>query len=148
VNKLGRQKRQGKAETGDMLVKDFMSKTVYKVKESSKVSDAVRLMAEKRIGGVLVYKEGDGSTPVSIFTERDLIGKVLGKGLDLSKESVGHHASAPLKFVNPQSTERQILDFMIEENVRRVPVLESGRVIGMVTCVDLLRAMAAAKENS
>jgi CBS domain-containing protein len=80
-----------------------MSRSVFFIQEQNTVLEAITLMAEKRIGGILVLRN---KTPVSIFTERDLIGKVLARRLNPETETVGKHASGPLKFATADITEK------------------------------------------
>jgi CBS domain-containing protein len=119
-----------------MRVEDVMRKDLVVVDEKTKIKDVVRTMGDKRIGSVLVAKNG---LIYGIFTERDLMSKVLLKGtLD---DEVGKYASHPLIAVPPNYSIREVARVMACMNIRRVAVTENGKVVGIVTSSDLVRLM-------
>ena len=117
-----------------MKVKDVMRRNLVVVDERTKVRDVVKIMGEKRIGSVLVSKNG---TIYGIFTERDLVSKVLLNG-NLNDE-VGKYASHPIIAVPPDYSIREVARVMACMKIRRVAVSENGKIIGLFTSSDLAR---------
>ncbi len=119
---------------GEAMVKDVVSAD-YK----TPVSEVCKLMGEKKIGCVLVTKEGK---PYGIFTERDLLSKVLMEGsLD---EEVGKYCSTPLIVVTPDYDIVESARIMAEMKIKRLVVVdeESEEVKGIFTASDLAKVLA------
>ncbi|MCS7118555.1 MAG: CBS domain-containing protein [Archaeoglobaceae archaeon] len=123
-----------------MKIGDVMTKNVVMVDYATKVRDACKIMGEKRIGSVIVTREGK---PVGIFTERDLLSKVLLKGsLD---EEVGKYMSSPLVVVSSDYEVKESARIMADLKIRRLVVMEKGEIKGIFTAADLARVMAGVK---
>ncbi len=120
-----------------MRIGDFMERDVVMVDESVKVVDVARLMGEKRIGSVIVTKNGK---PYGIFTERDFFSKaIIDDGLE---NRVGMYASSPLITVSPDYTVEEASKIMADMKVRRLVVVDREKVIGIFTASDLVRAIS------
>ncbi len=120
-----------------MKIGDFMSRNVVMVDENLKVKEVAKMMGEKRIGSVIVTKD---SKPYGIFTERDLLSKAfLDDGLD---NAVKNYTSTPLITVNPEYTIDEVSKIMADMKIRRLVVVEDGRIVGIFTASDLVRALA------
>ncbi len=120
-----------------MRIGDFMERDVVMVDESVKVVDVAKLMGEKRIGSVIVTKNGK---PYGIFTERDFFSKaIIDDGLE---NRVGMYASSPLITVSPDYTVEEASKIMADMKVRRLVVVEREEVIGIFTASDLVRAIS------
>jgi CBS domain-containing protein len=129
-------------ESEEATVKEIMRQAI-EVKEGTTVSEVVKLMVENKIGAILVKKHEDvllGYT-VGIVTEQDLLQKVLGKGMDPKKTSVEQIMTTPLITVNVDTTLDDAIDIMVKKDVRRLPIEEKGKVVGMITDRDLIRAI-------
>ena len=129
-------------ESEEATVKEIMRHAV-EVKEGTTVSEAVKLMVENNIGAILVKKHEDvllGYT-AGIVTEQDLLQKVLSKGIDPKKTSVEQIMTTPLITVNVNTTLDDAIDIMVKKDVRRLPIEEKGKVVGMITDRDLIRAI-------
>lgn len=120
-----------------VAVRDFMSQPPLALDSDTPVADACKLMGEKHIGSILVCRAGIAN---AIFTERDLISKVLPETKDLSKVTVGAYASSPLITVTPTTDIKEAARIMTEMKVRRVVVVRDGKPIGIFTAADLARA--------
>jgi len=94
-------------------------------------------MGEKHIGSILLSHKG---VIHAIFTERDLVSKVLQETKDL-EVSVGSFASSPLVTVTPATDVKEAARIMTEMKVRRLVVVEDGKPIGLFTAADLARAV-------
>ena len=123
-------------QTKRLAVRDFMSRGILSVISSSNVSRAARLMSDRNIGSVVV--EGEKG-PVGIFTERDLLGKVLAKKLDPSKTKVVDVLS-PIVTVDSGASPHQAAQAMLKTRSRLL-VFEEGELIGMVTATDIVKVI-------
>lgn len=121
--------------TGDTrLVRDVMTPLPETVTPETSLEDAARIMADQGIGDVLVVP-GSGHL-VGIVTDRDLAIRALAKGLGPSTK-VEEIASRDVVAVSPTATAHEALDLMKGLNVRRLPVVEDDRPIGVVSLGDL-----------
>jgi len=71
--------------------------------------------------------------PVGVVTERDIIKKVIRKGLNLEGVQVGKIMSSPIITVSPDDPVAKAMELMVQNDIRRVYVVENGRIIGRVT---------------
>lgn len=120
-----------------MKIRDFMTRDVVTVDENEKVIDVAKIMGEKRIGSVIVTKEGN---PYGIFTERDLLSKaILENGLE---NPVKNYTSTPLITVDPDYSINEVSKIMADMKIRRLVVVEDGKIVGIFTASDLVKALA------
>jgi CBS domain-containing protein len=117
-----------------MKIRDVMRRDIVVVDEKTKVMEVVKIMGEKKIGSVLVSRDG---AIYGIFTERDLVSKVLLSGsLD---DEVGKYTSHPLIAVPPDYNIREVARVMACMNIGRIAVIERGKVVGLFTSSDLAK---------
>ena len=122
-----------------MKVRDAMVKDLVMVDYRTPVKEVCRIMGEKKIGSVLVTREGK---PYGIFTERDLVSRVLLEGsLD---DEVGKYCSSPLITVSPDYSLREAARIMADMKIKRLVVIENDEVVGIFTASDLAKAIAKA----
>ncbi|MCS7129960.1 MAG: CBS domain-containing protein [Archaeoglobaceae archaeon] len=119
-----------------MKIGEAMTKTVVMVDQKTKVKDVCKIMGEKKIGSVVVTKEGK---PFGIFTERDLLSKVLLSGS--LEEEVGRYCSSPLIVVSPNYDVKEAAKIMADLKIRRLLVMENGEIKGIFTASDLVRIL-------
>jgi CBS domain-containing protein len=100
------------------------------------VRDAVALLAHKRIGAVPVM---DGDQVVGVFSERDVIHALEAHGAAALDNTVGDEMTAPAITVTPDEAALGALSLMTKRRIRHLPVLEDGRVIGIVSIGDLVK---------
>jgi len=113
-------------------VREFMSSDVITVGSGEMPRDAARLMRQHDVG-VLPVVEGD--TLVGVITDRDLVIRALADDrLDIP---VGSILSGSPVTVGPDDEDSDVASMMADREVRRVPVVEDGRVVGMVSVGDL-----------
>ena len=106
-----------------------MSTGLHYVTPSTTVGEAVALMAQHRIGSVLVM---EGSQLVGIFTERDTV-----RSLSHSYDAVSSWMTPEPMTVTPESSTDEALKTMLDHNFRHLPVMEGGEVVGIVSIRDL-----------
>ncbi len=94
------------------------------------VSKAAKLMAKKNVGAVMVVAD---ERLVGIFTERDVVFRVIAQGLDAKATKLAEVMTAPPKTVHPDKSYGYALLMMHENGFRHVPVIEDGKPIGIVS---------------
>ncbi len=99
------------------------------------VSDAARLMRDQNVGAVLVT---DGASLQGVFTERDALFRVLAAGRDPGSTKVADVMTRSPQTIHPDKPFVEALRLMLEGGFRHVPVVEDGRVLGMVSVRDAL----------
>ncbi len=114
-------------------VSQVMSKTVYTIDSESGISGAAKLMARRDVGSLVVTAKGK---PVGIVTERDIV-KQLSRGGDALRKNLGALASKPLVTVTPTTEIWEAFATMLRRKIRRLPVMEGGNMVGIVTERDL-----------
>ena len=111
--------------------------TVHSVRPDDTVLAALGVMAEHDIGAVLVL---DGDEVVGILTERDYARKVALVGRASKDSPVRSIMTADVVCVPPTGTVQDCMELMTERRVRHLPVVENGRLVGLVSIGDLVKA--------
>jgi len=114
-----------------------MGKGVVTVTQDSKVEKAIRAMDEHNIGSVVVL---DSLGPCGVFTERDLLSRVLAKGKDLATTVVAEVTSPKFPSITSSLTLEETATAMVEKK-SRLMVFEGADLVGMVTPTDLVRVL-------
>lgn len=114
----------------------IMTMKVIKLPYDDTIFAACRSMHQKRIGSVIVTKN---ETPYGIFTERDLLVKVLLKNVDL-EEKVGDYCSSPLITTLIGIRANDAATIMSDNKIKRLPMMKMGKLVAMVTARDLVEA--------
>lgn len=114
----------------------MMDDKIYMVDESTTCRDALKTMVEKGVWSLLVSREG---LPVGVVTERDIIKKVIAKGMNLDGVRVAEIMSSPIITVAPDEPVARAMELMAVNDIRRVYVVDEGRVIGRVTQTTLFK---------
>lgn len=112
---------------------------VYTVAPGTSVRQAVREMNEHGVGALLVV---DGERPAGIFTERDVLRRVVDAGLDPGSTPVARVMTSDLLVLEPSATVEEAMAIMTQRRCRHLPVVEDGRVVGMVSIGDLTRRVS------
>ncbi len=119
-----------------VTVEDFMTKKVVTIEASRTIAEAAKLLADENVGSLIVVS---GGKPVGIITDRDIVVKAVAAGLPVS-ERVERIMSSPLITVEPQTPIMEAIQLMEKHSIRRLPVVEHGKVVGMLTSTDVGRA--------
>ena len=109
------------------------------------VLDAVRLMADHGVGALLVM---ENERLVGIVSERDYARKVILKGRSSADTPVRDIMTAQVITVQPETSTEACMQLMTERRVRHLPVLQSGRVVGMLSIGDLVRSVLAEQQRT
>lgn len=122
-----------------MRVLDLMKYPIVTVRPNATVQEAINIMANGNKGCVIVANGGLLKELEGIVTTTTIFKKVFAKGLDPSSVKVSEiMTKAPLVTITPEASCREAADLMMEHKVRRLPVLEDGALVGIVTSKDLL----------
>ncbi len=120
---------------------DRKGSAVHSVAPTLSVFDAVAEMNRHRIGGILVL---DGSRLVGMFTERDVLRRIVGAGLDPRRALVADVMTPNVITIAPEATIEDAMTIFSDKRCRRLPVVASGRLLGVVSIGDVTRWMADA----
>lgn len=115
---------------------DEKGSDVHSVPPNATVWDASRAMAERRVGAVLVMEEG---RVAGIFSERDLLVRVLLAGRDAKATPVSEVMSKDLVYITPDTPIREAMAVMTERRCRHLPVIGDGGLLGVVSIGDCTR---------
>jgi len=117
-------------------VEDVMVEEVVTIEADATVQEAVDLMNKHEIGCLVVVLRGK---PVGIITERDMLKRVLAKSIDPEKVKISEIMSAPLIVGRPGMEIEDAVRLMFKTKIKKLPVVQKGRLIGLVTLTDLTR---------
>jgi len=119
---------------------DHKGRAIYSVEPQAPVLEAIRAMAAHHVGALLVMQAGALS---GIVSERDYARKVILLGRSSADTPVRDIMSTPVITVQPETSVEQCMQLMTDRRVRHLPVLDAGRVIGVVSIGDLVKAVIA-----
>jgi CBS domain-containing protein len=127
---------KGKGGPGDSLgsLLDEQNPVIHSVRPGVSVTECVRRMNELRIGAMLVLEDGQ---LLGIFTERDAITRVLGAGLDPVTTNVSGVMTKNPVCVSTSTSLEEAMSIVTNRRIRHLPVVEDGKVLGMVSSGDL-----------
>jgi len=120
------------------LVKQIMSNTVVSIDSSVTATDAAKMMEDTGVGAVVVLEK---NTPIGIVTDRDFAIKITAHSYPIDTP-VRRIMSSPLISIDPASDLWSASDLMSTRNVRKLPVIDDDKVVGMITSSDLVRHIA------
>jgi CBS domain-containing protein len=109
---------------------------VYSVSSAASVLDAVAEMNRLRVGCIVVL---DGGRLAGIFTERDILRRVVGAGLDPRSARIADVMTANVMTIEPSATIEDTMAIFTEKRCRHLPVVSGGRLIGLISIGDLSR---------
>jgi len=122
-------------ETIAHILKDKGAK-VHHAPPATTVLEAVEKMCAERVGALLVCEQGH---PVGMFTERDLMARVILEGRDPATTPVADVMSRDLVYVEPTTQAEEAMAVMTERRCRHLPVVVDGQVVGLISIGDLVR---------
>jgi CBS domain-containing protein len=115
-------------------IREVMTESVVTAPPDCPVRAVAEIMRERNIGSVVLVD--DAGRPIGFVTDRDLAMSVLADGRDASEPAEGH-ATSPVVTGDPDMSVEQAAELMVSHGIRRLPVLDGERLIGIVTLDDL-----------
>ncbi|MEO5828566.1 MAG: CBS domain-containing protein [Luteimonas sp.] len=117
---------------------------IHSISPDAPVIDAIRLMAERRIGALLVM---EGPRLAGMLSERDYARKIVLQGRSSKDTPVRDIMTAEVVSVGPQHTTDQCMQLVTDSRIRHLPVVEDGQVIGLISIGDLVKAVIEAQQQ-
>lgn len=121
-------------------IRDVMTPDPAMLDVSEPVIEAARVMQERSIGDVLVVR---GEELVGVLTDRDIVVRCIAKGLNPSSETIERCCSSSPATVEPDTDTDAAVQLMVDRAIRRIPVVEGGRPVGVVSIGDLAEHLDA-----
>jgi CBS domain-containing protein len=118
------------------VVRDIMTKQIVMIDHDKSALETAKVMAEKGISSVFVVRNGD---PVGIVSERDFIKKICAKELPIAEVKIGDIMSKILTTADPEMPIEVAVQRMVNHKIRRLPIMEDGKLVGIITVTDLAR---------
>jgi CBS domain-containing protein len=117
-------------------VRDIMVRNVITIPYDKTAKDVAHLLAEKEISSLVVIKDGN---PIGLVTERDLARKVFTTDKKTGDVPLSEIMSKKFRWVEPMTPIEDAVQKMLNNNIRRLLVLENGKLVGIITETDLAR---------
>jgi CBS domain-containing protein len=118
-----------------MIARDIMTRKVYTIRPEASAQETAQLLDQHRISGLPVVDEGNDI--IGIVTEADIISKVDREGLRVS-DIMSHEVTS----VNEETPVSEIALLLTERKIKRVPVVQDGKLVGIVSRADIVHAVA------
>ena len=119
-----------------VLVKDIMTVPVVSVYKNENLETVAKLMGEEELGSIIITDKNN--QPLGLITERDIVARVTSRNLLPSKVKAKDVMSGPLKIISPNADIKDAAEQMHIQNVRRLVVLEKGKMIGIISSKDIV----------
>ena len=113
-------------------VRDIMQKKVITIELQRTVQDAAVILKEKHISFLVVVKD---SKPVGVISERDIVRKIVAESVDSKSTQLEVIMSKNFKWVEPNASIESAVQKMLNNNIRRLVVLEDENLAGVITCL-------------
>ncbi len=120
------------------VIQDIMTKKIVTIKHEKTGLDAAKLMNNHGISSLIVEND---QKHIGIITERDIVSKICCKDLQPSKVNVADIMSDIRVYANPSTPIEVAVQRMINHKIRRLPVIEGGKIVGIVTVTDLAKEL-------
>ena len=127
---------------GDLL--NHKGSNVWSVSPEATVHDAASLMSERNVGAVLVCS---GTQIIGILSERDCVRRVMLQRRSALTTHVAEVMTSPIKCVSLHESVDHCMELMTERRIRHLPVVEEGRLLGIVSMGDVMKAELSQQEN-
>ena len=127
-------------KTAANLLRSKAHQSVYTITPEASVFDALKLMADKNIGALLVM---EGEEVAGIITERDYARKIVLMSRSSKQTPVREIMTSAVMYVRPDQTSEECMVLMTENRLRHLPVIDGGRLLGIISIGDLVKDIIA-----
>ncbi len=117
---------------------------VFGVAPETSVEEAAQIMGERKIGALLVMRDDE---LLGIFTERDILIKVVAKKLNAADIEVHSIMTKEVIVIDPRRTVREAMQIVTEKKLRHLPIVKEGQLVGMLSGGDLTRSIVNEAEG-
>ncbi|XDA96521.1 CBS domain-containing protein [Sulfitobacter sp. LCG007] len=123
------------------ILKSKADESVYTVPPTMMISDVARILSEKRIGTVVISR--DGKAADGILSERDIVREIGARGVGCLSEPAEKYMTSKLVTCAAGDKAEEILQKMTDGRFRHIPVLEDGQLVGLISIGDVVKARLA-----
>jgi len=123
-------------------LRKIMVKNVITAKSKDSVAHVAEIMNKHEIGCIIIV---DNEMPVGVVTERDIIKWVVSSSKGSKKKKAAEIMSKPLIEASPEMLAGDAVRLMLKSNIKRLPIVENGKLLGLVTLTDLIRLEGVAE---
>ncbi len=124
---------------------DRKGRVLFRIEPEDPVLEAIRTMADRHIGALLVMR---GSELAGIVSERDYARKVVLLGRSSAETPVSHIMTSPVITVSLDDSVQDCMRLVTERRIRHLPVMDGGRVVGMISIGDLVKAVIEEQQQT
>jgi CBS domain-containing protein len=124
---------------------DGKGRALFSIEPEDPVLEAVRMMADRHVGALLVMR---GTELAGILSERDYARKVVLLGRSSAETPVWQIMTSPVVTVSPDNSIQDCMRLMTERRIRHLPVVDGGRVVGMISIGDLVKAVIEEQQQT
>ena len=128
---------------GNFSVKEIMNPNIVTLSPNATLKEAAEMMSRQKIGSIVIIDE---NKPLGIITERDFVTKIMLKPYS-ENSKVSEVMSSPVIHVSSDQSVADIIDIMANKEIRKVPVIDDGKVVGIVTGTEFLRLFVQATDK-
>lgn len=131
-----------------MTVKDILQtkgQDVLSITPEATVYEALKIMADRNVGALVVL---DGENVAGIISERDYARKVILHGKSSREMQVGEIMTSKVYYMRPEQNLQECMSQMTDRHVRHLPILEEGRLVGIISIGDVVKAIIAEHEST
>jgi len=126
-----------------MSIADVMNKSVISVDSAMTVNETAKMMEDAKVGAVIIM---ENNTPVGIVTDRDFAVKIAAHAYQITTP-IKQIMSSPLISINSDETIRTAADLMHARGIRKLPVIDDDKVVGIITSTDIVNLLAVCVEE-
>ena len=124
-------------------ISDVMTKSVISIDSTMNVNEAAKMMEDAKVSALVVMEH---NLPVGIVTDRDFVAKIVAHAYQITTP-VKQIMSTPLFSINSTDSIRSASDLMHNRGIRKLPVIDNEKVIGIVTATDIVNLLAVCLED-
>jgi CBS domain-containing protein len=124
---------------------DRKGRALFSIEPEDPVLEAIRMMADRRVGALLVMR---GTELAGIVSERDYARKVVLLGRSSAETPVWQIMTSPVITVSMETSVQDCMRLMTDRHIRHLPVLDGGRVVGMISIGDLVKAVIEEQQQT